>query len=58
MLIFQTVMYLASKKPDVSENEVTRKTYKPSKIIKNKFSEIQKWDVGVRYGSEIRTVLH
>lgn len=54
MFLFQAINFLASEKPDIAENEITKKTYKPSPRIKNKFSEIRKWDVGFRYGSVIR----
>ena len=39
------------------ENEITKRTYKPSKTIKNKFSEVQMWDVGYRYGKAIKLAL-
>lgn len=55
IFLLQFLMYLSSKEPDIIENAETAKTYKPSNIIKNKYSEIQKWDVGCRYGEKIRT---
>lgn len=51
--ILQVLMFLSSQKPDIQENEITRRTYRQSARIKNKFSEIQMWDVGVRYGKAI-----
>ena len=54
MLCLQMLGYLTSKEPDIEENPVTKSTYKPSKTIKNKFSEIQQRDVGIRYGKSIR----
>lgn len=52
--IFQIIMFLSSANPDFEENSETKQTYRPSNVIKNKFSEIQMWDVGVRYGRAIR----
>lgn len=56
-IIMQFIMYISSKKPDIMENPITKKTYKPSKCNKNKFSEIQMWDVGARYGQAIKLAL-
>ena len=50
----QMLCYLSSKKPDIEENPVTKNTYRPSAVVKNKFSEVKKWDVGIRYGKSIR----
>lgn len=52
--IFRFLMFLNIKEPDIQENPVTKQTYKPYTTPKNKFSEIKKWDVGVRYGEKIR----
>lgn len=57
--ILQTLIFLSSPSSDldVSENEVTKKTYRPlkeSSKIRNKFSEVQAFDVGIRYGKAIR----
>lgn len=57
MAALQFVTYIASEKPDIVQNELTVKTYRrPSSVsaIKNKFSEVQMWDVGVRIGNEFR----
>lgn len=57
VLIPQILSYLSSVEPDIGENELTKKTYrKPQTDIapKNKFSEIQRWDVGVRFGTAFR----
>lgn len=56
MFLIQALMYLASKEPDVEENPKTRKTYRKSDKVRDKFSEIQQWDVGVRYGTKIRKI--
>ena len=50
--IMQIVMFLASPDPDLKE--ITRKTYKPSSEIKDVYSEIQGWSVGVRFGKAIK----
>lgn len=52
--ILQFLMYLSSKEPDIVESVDTINTYRPSNTLKNKYSEIRKWDVGCRYGDKIR----
>lgn len=55
--IFQIMSFIAIDASDVRENATTKSTYKPHKEgsrIKNKFSEIRMWDVGVQYGKAIR----
>lgn len=54
LFLLQFLMYLSSKEPDIAESQDTVNTYRPSEIVRNKYSEIQKWDVGVRYGAKIR----
>lgn len=57
LLAFQMICYLSIEKPEIEESETTKRTYKPRKPgqpVKNKFSEIQTHDVGVRYGKEFR----
>lgn len=57
VLIVQILLYLSSVKADIVEDEDTKKTYrKPltSTKPKNKFSEIRKWNVGIRFGSSVR----
>ena len=48
-------MYLSSKEADIIESPETIKTYKPSSLVKNKYSEVRKWNVGCRYGEKIRS---
>lgn len=45
--------YLSSEQPEISENEVHQKLYRPSSKLK--YSSIRKWDVGVRYAKEKKT---
>ena len=52
--IIQIMLYLSSEKKDVLESPITKRTYKKSNIISDKFSEVQMWDVGVRFGQAIR----
>lgn len=52
--ILQILQFLHAKIEDISESPITMKTYKPSQTIKNKFSEVRMWDVGVRYGKAIK----
>ena len=54
LFLLQFLMYLSSKEPDIIESTDTINTYKPSVIIKNKYSEVRKWNVGCRYGEKIR----
>ena len=54
LFLLQFLMYLSSKEPDIIESPDTIRTYKPSMTLKNKYSEIRKWDVGCRYGEKIR----
>lgn len=57
-LVFQMLMYLSSVEPDVEENPETKQTYRkpaPNTEPKNRYSEVRKWDVGVRFGNAYRT---
>lgn len=57
VLIFQILCYLSSSEPDIEENENTKRTYRrpsPGTAPKNKYSEIQQWDIGVRFGNAFR----
>ena len=60
-IIVQILNYLASVEPDIAENKETKRTYKPRTSSasakpeqQDKFSEIRKWDVGVRFGNSYR----
>lgn len=55
-LVIQLLLYLSSVKPDVVENKESQQTYrKPANgVIKNRYSEIFTWDVGVRFGNSVR----
>lgn len=53
----QLMVYLSIEKPDISESDLTKNTYKPkakSAKIRNKWSEVHIEDVGVKYGSKFR----
>lgn len=55
IFIVQFLLYLTAANADISVNEVTKNTYKkPSGKPKNKFSEVQQWEVGYRIGNTIR----
>ena len=47
-------MYLSSKEPNITESELTKKTYKPYKVPKNKFSQVRKWDVKLYYVEKLK----
>lgn len=49
------ILYLCSANRYMGPSEDTWKTYKPYKVVRNKYSEVQKWDVGVRIGNTIRS---
>ncbi len=46
--VLQACMYLCAKNADVEENEVQKSIYRPHTTITDRFSEVRKWDVGVR----------
>lgn len=55
--VYQLITYLSSHEPQFEESPITKSTYRPSKKgapIKNKFSEIQMHDIGVRFGKAFR----
>ena len=52
--ILQILQFLHADIEDITESNITKSTYRPSATIKNKFSEIRMWDVGVRYGKAIK----
>ncbi len=52
--IMQVLMFLSVDSGDINEDPITKNTYKPSSVVKNKFSEIRMWDVGIRYGKAIK----
>ena len=55
VVVIQLLTYLASLNADIVESELTKRTYKKRVgLPKNKFSEIQSWDVGVRFGTAFR----
>ena len=56
IFIIQFLLYLSSKEPHITESELTKKTYKPFTIPKNKFSQIRKWDVELYYGERIKVL--
>ena len=53
--IMQVLEFLHAEIPDINESPVTKNTYRPSTTVKNKFSEVRMWDVGVKYGKAILT---
>lgn len=56
-LVYQLLIYMGISEKDVEDSPVTKSTYRPRKPdspIKNKFSELQILNVGLRYGSEFR----
>jgi len=57
ILVLQLLIYMGVAEKDVVESPKTKSTYRPRKTgspVKNKFSELQMFDVGLRYGTEFR----
>lgn len=54
IFVLNAILYLCAENAEIAESPVTKNTYKPYTKSKNKFSEIQKWDCGIRYGESIR----
>lgn len=50
----QLVLYLCSVGADVEENPVQKKITKRSEVLRDKYREVRKWNVGVRFGNTIR----
>ena len=53
MACLQILQFISLDASDINENPTTKQTYRPSSTVKNKFSEVRMWDVGVRYGKAI-----
>ncbi|MBQ9313985.1 MAG: hypothetical protein IJ220_03130 [Clostridia bacterium] len=49
---FNASLYLCSRNCDVKENRLQKDIYRPSRNIRDKFSEVRKWDVGYRISRE------
>jgi len=59
-LVMQMLAYISSQKPQIEESPKTKNTYKPNKfgdVVKNKWSELQMFEVGYAYGSAFRRKL-
>lgn len=56
MFIIQFLNYISSSKPNISESESTKHTYRPFLQPKNKYSQVRKWDVEKYYGDRIRVL--
>lgn len=54
MFLLNALLYICSENAEIRENPVTKNTYHPTARVKNKFSEIRKYDCGFVYGAEIR----
>jgi hypothetical protein len=55
--MLQLVLYICSKNAEVDENPEQKKIYRKPKSetqIKDRYREIQKWDVGQKTGQNIR----
>ena len=57
IFILQLLCYITIEKPQITESDFTKNTYKPrtsAQKIKNKWNEIQIFDVGITYGKNYR----
>lgn len=52
--ILQVILYILAQNAEISPNSEQTFITKRGKTIKDKYSEIRKWDVGVRIGAAIR----
>lgn len=55
--LWQLMLYLTASNKDMKENPTTKLTYKKpisKEAIKNKFSEVQQWDLGYVWGNTFR----
>ncbi len=55
MLVLQFITYLCADNCEIKLSEESQRTYHPSKTVKNKYSEIRKYEVGFKLGKAIRT---
>lgn len=53
--LLNALLYLCADNAEIKESEVTKRTYRKSNSIKNKFSEIKQWECGYRYGASIHS---
>ena len=54
IFLLNALLYLCADNAEIRESLVTKTTYRPSKTIKNKFSEVKQWECGYRYGATVR----
>lgn len=52
--ILQVILYILAQNADITPNPEQATITRRGKTIKDKYSEIRKWDVGVRVGAAIR----
>ena len=55
--VYQLLTYMVSHEPQIEDSPITKSTYRPPKsesAIKNKFSEVQIREVGIRFGKSFR----
>lgn len=54
--VLQLVLYVCANNADVQPNPEQQSTTTNSRVIKDRYVEIRKWDVGVRIGDAIRAM--
>ena len=52
--ILQVILYILAQNAEIAPNSEQSFITKRGKTVKDKYSEIRKWDVGVRIGTSIR----
>ena len=54
LFLMNALLYLCANNAQIQESQTTKATYRPQKTVKNKFSEVRKWECGYRYGAAVR----
>lgn len=55
MFLLNSLLYLCAQNAEIRESSITKQTYKPSKVIKNKFSEVHINECGYAFGETIKS---
>lgn len=53
LFLMNALLYLCANNAQIQEAQTTKATYRPTKTVKNKFSEVRKWECGYRYGAAV-----
>lgn len=53
MFVVNSLLYICAANSEIVESDVTKQTYRPSKTVRNKFSEVRKYECGFKYGEAV-----